>query len=140
MFGSDSYDGGGEKGVTIIQDIVHTLLTRFDRSTLTLQIPDAFDYLSDTRPSFQIVTSKGLQPTSLEYIHNKVVKSVAYIFVNTKAHHAGHPLPYTNATQIGDTAKKLFETVLRFRDVQVFSNLRKEDVIEKLQDLKEYAD
>ena len=140
MFGSGTSDSRGEKSITIVQDIVHTLETRFDRTTLTLRIPEVFNYLSDTRPNLLVVTSKSLQPANLEYSENKVAKSVAYIFINTKVHHAGHPLPYTNAAQLGDTATKLFQKVLRFRDVQVFTNLCKEDVIEKLMDLRAYAE
>ena len=60
-------------------------------------MPDVFDTIKDTRQNFHAVTSKSLQPVHLTYSNNKVVKSVAYIFVNTKVHNAGHPLPYPNA-------------------------------------------
>ena len=70
------------------------------------------------------------------YQRNCVEKSVAYIFVNTHVQHDGHPLPYENAQQQGDFARQLLTDVLKFQSVQVFTNLEKPEIIQKLKDLQ----
>ena len=68
----------------MVDDITDTLVHRFDRSSLTLKIPGAFEHLKGKDANFEMVTSNTLQPLSINYHHNIVTNSIAYIFVCAK--------------------------------------------------------
>ena len=69
---------------TMVSDVTNTLLNRFDRNTLTLRIPAAFEHLKGKDANFEMVTSNTLQPLNINYHHNIITQSVAYIFVSEK--------------------------------------------------------
>ena len=69
---------------TMVADITNTLENRFDRNTLSLKIPAAFEHLKGNDANFEMVTSNTLQPLNLHFHHNIITKSLAYIFVSEK--------------------------------------------------------
>ena len=64
--------------------------------------------------------------------HNVITHSVAYIFVNTEC--KGNP--YSRAEEKGADAIKIFTDVLNFEEVELFTNLSKSQVVEKLGELR----
>ena len=48
-------------------------------------------------------------------------------------------LPWKNAAERGELARKLFADVLNFKEVRVFTNLSKDEIIEKLNQVKNQA-
>ena len=66
----------------MVNDICKLLKTRYERSTLTIKIPECFDHLKGEDANFEMVTSNTIQTTHLCYSHNIVTDSIAYIFVN----------------------------------------------------------
>ena len=83
-----------------------------------------------------MVVSNTIQPINLFYAHNLVTETVAYIFVNTES----LGLPYKNAVGRGKSALALFKDILEFEHVEVFTDLTKSNIIEKLEELQERAD
>ena len=81
----------------MVYEISQVLSQEYDIETLSIQIPRAFDFLKSDDAHFEIVTSPTLQPIRLMYNHNKVTKTVAYVFVNTKC----RDVKYKNAKQRG---------------------------------------
>ena len=77
-----------------------------------------------------------MQPVDLYYAHNPVTETIAYIFVNTKC----RGLPYKDADARGRQAEAIFRNVLKFHQVEVFKNLDKAEVIEKLDHLWKKAE
>ena len=69
----------------MVSEIVDAFTNRFNRDTLTLCLPDAFEHLKSNEKSlkFEMSVSTTIQPLKLFYVHNIVTKKVAYIFVNT---------------------------------------------------------
>ena len=66
----------------MVKEICKLLRTRYERSTLTIRIPECFDHLKGEDANFEMVTSNTIQTTYLCYVHNIVTESIAYIFVN----------------------------------------------------------
>ena len=83
-----------------------------------------------------MMVSNTLQPLNLLYGHNLVTDSIAYIFVNTES----KGLPFKNAVGRGKYAEQLFKEILEFKHVEVFTNLTKVEIIEKLNFLQNEAD
>ena len=104
---------------------------RFDRTTLGLHIPSAFEQLKGKDANFEMVTSNLLQPLRLFFSYNIVTNSIAHIFVNTHC----NGLKYENASLNGELAGKLFKNVLKFQGVTIHKNLTKEQIIQKLDQL-----
>ena len=94
----------------MITNITDTLKNKFDRDTLSIQLPQAFDHLKGEDTSFEMVTSNTIQPVRLCYKHNIVTHSIAMVFVNT--HCKG--IQYKNAVERGEQACKLFKEELEF--------------------------
>ena len=68
---------------------------------------------------------------SLFYSHNLITQTTAYIFVNTEC----KGIAYKDAEVRGNAAVSLFQDVLEYKNVQVFTDLDKGKVIEKLDEL-----
>ena len=68
----------------MVSDLVKTLTNRFDKTTLTVEIPKAFKMMQGTDAKFEMVTTSTLQPCILHYKHNIVTYSIAYIFWNSE--------------------------------------------------------
>ena len=79
--------------------------------------------------------SNPIQPLNLFYGHNIVSDSIGFIFVNTES----NGLPYTNAAIKGTHAKTLLKDILEFKEVEVFTDLSKEEIIKKLEQLEHRA-
>jgi hypothetical protein len=65
--------------------------------------------------------------------HNIVTDSVAFIFVNTECKGVGYP----KASEKGNTAFKLFNEVLGFKDVCYYENKSRRQIIARLMELKQ---
>ena len=66
------------------------------------------------------------------YEHNFVTDSIGFIFVNTQS----KGLPYRNAKARGEYAAKLLKDVLEFKTVEIFTDLSKEEILVKMDYLK----
>lgn len=88
----------------MVREIADMMKDRFDRNTLALQIPEAFDQLKSRDAKFEMVTSNLLQPLTIFYQDKIVKEKIAAIFVTTNCRGS----VYKNAMQIGQTAKQLF--------------------------------
>ena len=121
----------------MIKDIIGTLIYKYDRSNLTIQLPDAFQYLKGQDSNFEMVTSNTIQPVKLFYEHNIVnnAKTTAFIFVATRNEFG----IYEKAIEKGEIARKLFEEVLEFQEVEVFVDMTQDQMAEKMTYLKELA-
>ena len=87
----------------MVEEIVATMNCRFDKDTLKLSIPAAFDNMKGSDAKLEMSVSNPVQPLSLCYGHNIVTNSIGYIFVNTES----KGLPYTHAAIRGARAKAL---------------------------------
>ena len=67
----------------MIEDFVDTMAKKYDKETLALKLPDAFDNLKGSDAKLEMIQSSTIQPVNLFYDHNRVTNSIAYIFVNT---------------------------------------------------------
>ena len=68
----------------MVEEIVDTLTTRFNKNNLALELPDAFDHLKGSDASIEMSVSNTLQPLNLFFGDNLVTDSISYIFVNTE--------------------------------------------------------
>ena len=102
---------------------------------MKIDIPSCFEHLKGEDANFEMVTSNSIQPLNLVYHHNLVTWSIAYIFVNTDCNGFNYVLADTKRTQM----ELLFKEELNFGNVQVFENLTKNAIIDKLGDLKNIA-
>ena len=82
----------------MVAEIAQTLSQEYDIETLSIQLPKVFNYMKGEDAQFEIVTSPTMQPLRLMYNHNKVTKTVAHIFVNTRC----MDLDYRNAYERGN--------------------------------------
>ena len=119
----------------MVRDIVKMLTKSFNHDTLTVQLPDSFEQLKGEDSNFEMVTSNTIQPVRLSFRHNIVARSVGVVLVNT--HCKG--LSYKNAKEKGESAKKLLKDVFEFDEVRVFTDLTKENIVDKLTALKKEA-
>ena len=113
---------------TMVEEIVATMNGRFDKDTLKLTIPAAFEHIKGSDAKLEMSVSNSVQPLSLCYGHNIVTHSIGYIFVNTES----KGLPYTDAAIRGSLAKALLKDILQFKYVEVFTDLPKAEIIQKL--------
>ena len=49
-----------EAETKMVKDIVHTFMNKFDRDTMSIQLPDAFDHMKGSDTNFEMVTSNTL--------------------------------------------------------------------------------
>ena len=83
-----------------------------------------------------MISTNSIQTFKLIYSYNVVKESIAYIFINTEC----NGLPYKNdAKNKGKKAYKIFSEVLEFTEVNTFTNLPRDKIIEKLKNLEEHA-
>ena len=52
---------------TMVKDFVKTLVNRFDKRTLAVQIPDALDQMKGKDTNFEMVVTSTIQPLKLHY-------------------------------------------------------------------------
>ena len=109
----------------MVKEIEDTLSNRFDKDTLKLEMPQALENLKGNDSKVEVVMSNTIQPINLFYAHNIVTESIAYIFVNTES----KGLQYKNAVQRGESAHELFNNILEFQVVVVFTDLSKTEII-----------
>ena len=120
----------------MVNEIVNMMENRYDRDSLTLQIPKAFEYLTCKDADFEMVTSNTLQPLNLIYSHNLVTRTIAYIFINTGC----SDVKYKNADERGRKAVELFQEVLGFEQIRTYTNMTKMAIIDELNAIQTKAD
>ena len=81
----------------MVKEISDVMKERFDRNTLSLRIPQAFDQLKSKDAEFEMVTSNLLQPLAIFFKDKIVTESMAAIFVNTHC----RTIPYNKAKELG---------------------------------------
>ena len=128
---------GVDAETQMVCDIIHTLQQKFDRETLSCEIPDAFEYMKGKDVKFEMVTSNTIQPTKMIYKHNVVTEKIAYIFVNSKftVGDEDTDLEWTDFEERGEMARELFQDILEFR-TQTFTDLSKDEIIFHLRELE----
>ena len=100
----------------MVQDFVKNLNNRFDKRTLSIDLPKAFDNMKGKDAKFEFVLTSTIQPLKLHYDHNIVKKSIAYIFWQEEYKKL---TPWKNAETRAEDARKLYKEILNFDDVQV---------------------
>ena len=119
----------------MIRDVAQIFLTQYSRVTFTVGIPRCFDVMKGEDVNFEMVASNTLQPINVEHRHNFATYTRAIIFVHTHL----KALPYEGATERGKLQEKFFRDVLQFNDTQIYTNLTKDEIIQKLSELKQEA-
>ena len=79
-----------------------------------------------------MITRNSIQPLKIFYANNIVQKSIAYIFINTKM----NGLIYKDAIKKGTQAAKIFSEVLAFTETSIYTDVKRNEIIKKLEDLK----
>ena len=120
----------------MVADIVDMMETTYDKDTMSLRLPQAFEQLRGKDADFETVSSNSLQPLNLIHNHNVVTRTIVYIFINDSC----REVPVRRAHERGDIAYKLFQHVYGFQEVTTFLNLTKDEVIDKLKRLKKIAE
>ena len=120
----------------MIKDVVKIFTEDYSRESFTLTLPSCFDNLSSSDANFEMVASNELQPLRLVYKKNIASKTIACIFVHTKT----KDLTYDGATERGEMHKTLFKDVFNFDEVNVHTDISKDDMIEVLSSLKTCAE
>ena len=125
---------GVRADTTMIKDVA-TTFKRYDRTTMSLQIPQCLEQLKGSDASFEMVVSNTLQPLRLIHTHNVVTRSIAVILVHTEL----KGTPYDGAVKTGAIYEKLFKEVLQFDKVTVHTDLKKTQVKAVLASLEKEA-
>ena len=96
----------------MVKDITKMMTSQFSNETLSLKVPDCFEYLTtkDGDTKFETVTSNQLQPLNMIFSHNIVTKTVAYIFTFDEC----KGCKVNNFKERGNKAIELFQGVFEF--------------------------
>ena len=86
-----------------------------------------------------MISTNSIQTFKLIYSYNVVKESIAYIFINTECNGLPYENDAKNAKLRGKKAYKIFSEVLEFTEVNTFTNLSRDKIIEKLKNLEEHA-
>ena len=97
---------------SMVKDITDMMTSEYSNDTLSLKVPDCFDYLTakDGDTKFETVTSNGLQPLNMIFSHNVVTKTVAYIFTFDEC----RGCKVKGVKERGNKAIELFQGVFEF--------------------------
>ena len=96
------------------------MLKGFDRTTLTVRLPQVYANLVGRDASFEQHASSTLQTCLLEYRRNIAQKSRAIIFFTPEMTRAGlKPLVYTDGEAKVDYYIEFFKDILNFDSVEV---------------------
>ena len=77
----------------MVDEIVDTFETYFDKNQLTLKFPDVFAQMINNDANIELVVSNTLQPMNLIMSDNQVRQSIAHIFINSEC----RGIAYNNA-------------------------------------------
>ena len=69
----------------MIRNVADLIDTRYDKKNYCVEFPTVLDNIKSDDAKFEFVTSNTLQKVRLVRDHTRVKKSVAVIFVNTRA-------------------------------------------------------
>ena len=62
----------------MVDEIVDIMTNRFNKDTLALQLPKAFEQLKGKDAEIEIILSNNLQTTNLLYDHNLITDSTCF--------------------------------------------------------------
>ena len=119
----------------MISEICYAFENYYDKNNLTIKLPHTLSQMVNQDASIELVASNTLQPMNMILSHNIVTQSIAYIFVNTEC----NGVMYPNAQKKGVISVDMFKAVLDFQTVRCFTNLSKDEIVEKLDELKQIA-
>ena len=103
---------------------------------MSITLPEAFARFKRDDTNFELVSSNLIQPVRLTYRRNFVTKSNAIIFVSTECKGVAYP----DAIQRSEIASNLFSEVFEFQEHKVYTNFSKQQILEKLNELKQQVE
>ena len=106
---------------------------KIDPRKLVIQIPQVFKSMQTLDASIELATSKTYQTLNLSMCSQVIINSLAIIFVTSNKYSEGWE-------DQGAKAVSLFENVLRFKKVEVCRDYTKRQIIDKLAEVKKFAD
>ena len=140
LFGCEP-SSGIYKNSKMMHQSKYAIEHRFDSKKLTLQIPQVFEFLEGEDCDFEMVTSSTLQNLELPYRDNIVAESHAVVFQNDSLTRPGlEPLIYSNCAEHSALAAKMLKETLKFDTVELIQNPSKQEVLDKINELKEKSD
>ena len=115
--------GSGVKAKTeFIADLRKAFVKGYDRSDLTIHIPQVFDQLLGSDTNFEQHASSTLQTLELHYRGNIVTQARAVIFLTPEMTRAGlDPLVYDNAEAQAEKFIEFFN-ILEFDEIELHRN------------------
>ena len=119
---------------TMIKDVIEAFNLR-KNDDLSITFPDVLDQIMGKDASFELSISGSIQPLKLQYQPNNIVKSVAYVFINTEF----NGLEWPNAEEHGQKAHDIFKDELNFKQITIIRNGEKEQIKEILHKLADQA-
>ena len=130
-----------DKNTQMVHDTKNALEQRFDKKTLTLEIPKVFEFLKGQDANFELTTSSTLQTLELPYRDNIVAKSHALVFQTDELSRPGcKTREYTNSAENGELAVTVFEDYFKFDKVELIQNPSKQEVLTKIEEHKAESD
>ena len=117
----------------MMQEIKDTLIQSYDKNTFHLSIPQCFDALYGVDAKFEMSASNTLQQLKLVYNHNIITRAIAMVFVFTYGYEK------KNSSKKAEASRLLFKD-LDFDQVEIYTDLSKGQVIEKLDLLQTSVD
>ena len=116
----------------MVKEICKLLRTRYERSTLTIRIPECFDHLKGEDANFETVTSNTIRTTHLCYAHNVVTDSIAYIFVNEECNRFAE---MTDAERKAEFSRDMEQNIgMTVEEAVSAEMMTEEDVLEAIAD------
>ena len=119
----------------MVNDIVNLLENDYSKDNLSIRLPDAFDRLRGKDTLFEQVVSPTIQCLTMIYSHNVVTRTIGAIFVSDHCRGA----KYKNVEQRGNSAIELLCGILEFKEVEVYHNKSKREIIEVMNRLNAQA-
>ena len=106
-------------------------MNKLAQETLSVEMPYVFDQIKGEDANYEYVTSSTIQPVRLFYQHKMVSRKIAVVFVTTE----NNGQRYTDAHARGEIAQEIFEELLEFDEVKVFTDQSKGQIIEQFDHL-----
>ena len=124
---------GVKADTNLIEDFASCLNDKYDKDVLAIVFPTIIDLLKGTDANIEIIKSSQLQTLRLPVKPLKAKRKIAYIFVMTQLSRDNlKPLIWNNAENRAAELYECLKNDLKYDDIQIFTNLSKEQVLNKL--------
>ena len=124
---------GVKADTNLIEDFASCLNDKYDKDVLAIMFPTIIDLLKGTDANIEIIKSSQLQTLMLPVKPLKAKLKIAYIFVMTQLSRDNLiPLIWNNAENRAAELYECLKNDLKYDDIQIFTNLSKEQVLDKL--------